>query len=254
MSRVQQANHSRIGLRLPHEALAPLRKEPLAKSGYPTQLALLIVVAVLYQAAAKLGLSLAFLNASVSPVWPPTGVAIAGILLLGYRISPAIFVGALVANMATGLPIATAGAIAVGNTLEALAAGFLIHRFVGLQSPFYRARDVLKFVFLAVLLGSMVSATIGNASLCLGGAAAWANFGSLWLTWWIGDGVGALVVAPLILNWVDRSSEHWPARRLAEALLLLASVSAVSTILFREALPSNFVNLSLGRLIVPFLL
>lgn len=254
MIRAQRANHSRIGLRLPHEALEPLLKVSLTKSGYATQLALLIVVAVIYLAAAKLGLSLAFLNASVSPVWPPTGVAMAAVLLLGYRIAPAIFVGALVANLATGLPIATAGAIAVGNTLEAVSAGFLIHRFVGFHSPYYRARDVLKFVLLGVLLSPMVSATIGNASLCLGGAAAWGHFGSLWLTWWIGDGVGALVVAPLIVTWVDRSSEHWPPRRWAEALLLLTSVSAVSTILFREALPSNFVNLSLGRLIVPFLL
>ncbi|MFY9607182.1 MAG: MASE1 domain-containing protein [Blastocatellia bacterium] len=253
MSQAQQADHTRTGFRLHEDALAPLRK-PLNKSRYPTQLALLIVVAVIYFLAAKLGLSLAFLHASVSPVWPPTGVAIAAILLLGYRTAAAVFVGALVANMATGLPIVTASAIAAGNTLEALAAGFLIHRFVGFQSPFYRARDVLKFVLLAALFSPTVSATIGNASLCLGGAAAWVNFGSLWLTWWIGDGVGALVVAPLIITWVDKSSEHWPPRRLAEGLLLLTSISAVSTILFREALPSNLVNLSVGRLIIPFLL
>ena len=253
MSGAQQTNNSRVDLSLPREA-APLRNEPFSGSGLPTQLAILTIVAIIYLGAARVGLLLAFLNASVSPVWPPTGVAIAAVLLLGYRMGAAVFVGALVANIATGLPIATASAIAAGNTLEALAAGFLIHRFVGSQSPFYRAQDVMKFVLLAVLLSPMVSATIGNASLCLSGAADWANFGSLWLTWWIGDGVGALVVAPLILTWVDKSSEQWSPRRLAEGLLLLISVTSVSTSVFREALPSNFVNLSLGRLIIPFLI
>ena len=211
-------------------------------------------VAVVYFYAAKLGLSLAFLHASVSPVWPPTGIAIAAVLWLGYRISPAILLGAFLANLATGEPVATASGIAIGNTLEAVSAAFLLHRFVGSHSPFYRARDVLKFVLIAVLVSPMVSATIGNASLCLGGAATWANFGSLWLTWWIGDGVGALVVAPLVLTWVEKSAEHWPPSRLAEALLLLSLLAGASTIVFREALPSNFVNLALARLIIPFLL
>jgi len=211
-------------------------------------------VAAVYFGAAKLGLSLAFLHVSVSPVWPPTGIAIAAVLWLGYRISPAILLGAFLANLVTGEPVATAGGIAVGNTLEALSAAFLLHRFVGFHSPFYRARDVLRFVLIAVIVSPMVSATIGNASLCLGGAAAWSNFGRLWLTWWIGDGVGALVVAPLVLTWVERPAERWPSRRWAEALLLMSLLFAASTSVFWEALPSNFVNLALGRLIVPFLL
>ncbi|HWN99679.1 MAG TPA: MASE1 domain-containing protein, partial [Blastocatellia bacterium] len=254
MNRAEQTNSRQIRLSLPHEPFAALPWEALTKSGYQAYIASLITVAAIYLVAAKLGLSLAFLNASVSPVWPPTGVAMAAVMLLGYQISPAIFVAALVANLATGLPIATATGIAAGNTLEAICAGFLLHRFVGFHTPFYRARDVLKFVLLAVLFSPMVSATIGNASLCLGGADHWANFWSLWLTWWIGDGVGALVVAPLVLTWVERSSERWPASRWAEGLLLLLALFAASTVLFREALPNNFVNLSLGRLIVPFLL
>jgi len=250
----QRTNGDRTGRALRLEALGSLPQSPLINSGFATQIGLLVVVAGIYIGAAKLGLSLAFLNVSVSAVWPPTGVAIAAVLLLGYRISPAIFVGALLANLATGLPPAVAGGIAIGNTLEALSAAFLVHRFIGFHNPFYRARDVLKFVLLAAVLSPAVAATIGNASLCLGGADSWANFGSLWLTWWIGDGVGALVVTPLILTWVDRSSERWPPRRWVEGVLLLLSLSAAATGLFREALANNFINLSLGRLIIPFLL
>jgi len=92
-------------------------------------LAQLLAVAVVYFLAAKLGLSLAFLNASVSPVWPPTGVAIAAVWWLGYRVAPGIFLGALLVNLLTLSP-PTASGIAIGNTLEALAAVYLLRRYV----------------------------------------------------------------------------------------------------------------------------
>ena len=252
MNLTRHPNRTHGGVR--PKALPPLQTETLTQAGYPAYLVWMTATAAVYFGAAKLGLSLAFLHVSVSPVRPPTGIAIAAVLWLGYRISPAILFGALVANLATGESVATASGIAIGNTLEAVSAAFLLHRFVGFHSPFYRARDVLKFVLIAVLVSPMVSATIGNASLCLGGAADWTNFGRLWLTWWIGDGVGALVVAPLVLTWVERPAERWSPRRWAEALLLMSLLSAASTTVFREALASNFVNLALGRLIVPFLL
>ncbi len=215
---------------------------------------LLLIVAAAYFGAAEIGLSQAFLHANVSPVWPPTGFAIAAVWWLGYRISPAILLGAFLANLATGVPIATAGGIAVGNMLEAVTAVFLLHRFVGLRSPFYRAQDAAKFVLIAGALSTTVSATIGNVSLCLGGAAAWANFGPLWLTWWFGDGVGALVVAPLLLTWIEKPFEHWPLRRLAEAALLLVSLSVVAFIILGGVSTSKTVNYFLWRLIYVFLL
>ena len=111
---------------------------------------------------------------------------------------------------------------------------------------------MLKFVLFAVFLSPTVSATIGTASLCLGGAASWAHFGSLWLTWWVGDGVGALVIAPLILTWVERSSERWSLSRWAE-LALLVLLAGTATALFRDALPYSLV-IFFWTLIVPFLL
>jgi integral membrane sensor domain MASE1 len=134
---------------------------------------LLLIVAATYFGAAEVGLSQAFLHTNVSPVWPPTGVAIAAVWLLGYRISPAILLGAFLANLATAVPAATAGGIAVGNTLEAVTAVFLLRRFVGPRSPFYRAQDAGMFVLIAGALSTTVSATLGNISLCLSGAAAW---------------------------------------------------------------------------------
>src|ERR1700686_4474374 len=193
------------------------------RSNYPklTDLGVILIVAGLYFLAAKLGLSLASLNASVSPVWPPTGVAIALVLWLGYRAAPGVLLGALFANyLLTDVSLATAAGISIGNTLEAITAVYLVRRFIGSRTPFKRAIDVLKWGVFAVIGSAAVSAPIGNVCLCLSGSASWNNFGWLWLTWWAGDGVGALVVTPLILSWIDRPIERWRGWRLAEAALL----------------------------------
>src|SRR3989441_8614695 len=101
---------------------------------------MILIVAAVYFLAAKLGLALAFLNASVSPVWPPTGVAIAVVLWLGYRTAPGVFLGALLANyLLTDVSVATATGISIGNTLEALTAVYLLRRFVEARNPFNRA-------------------------------------------------------------------------------------------------------------------
>src|SRR5882724_277993 len=183
----------------------------------------ILVIAGFYFAAARLGLSLASVHTNVSPVWPPTAIAIAAVLLLGYRVWPGILLGALVANLMTPVPVATAVAIGIGNTLEALSAGFLLWS-VGFHNSLDRARDVFKLV-IAVLLCTMVSATIGTFSLCLGHAAKWADFGSLWMTWWLGDAVGGLVLAPLLLAWRTKSHVRLPKRRDVEAVVLLLLLS-----------------------------
>src|SRR6185295_10353613 len=152
------------------------------------------VVAAVYFAAAKIGLSFAYINASVSPVWPPTGVAITAVILLGYRSWPGIFLGAFLVNLLTPLPVGVAAAIAVGNTAESVATLFLL-RTLGFHKRFDRARDVFKFV-IAVVLCTTISSAIGNLSLCLAGLERWGDLTLLGRTWWLGDLTGALIVAP----------------------------------------------------------
>jgi signal transduction histidine kinase/integral membrane sensor domain MASE1/CheY-like chemotaxis protein len=220
-------------------------------SNYPSYFLKLAVVTAIYFGAAKLGLSLAFINASVSPVWPPTGVAIAAVLLFGFRIWPAIFVGALLANFFTPVNAATAAGIAIGNTLEALSAGVLL-QFLDFHRSFDRARDVFKFM-LAAFLCTTVSATIGTLSLCLGQAAKWADFGPLWLTWWLGDSVGALVIAPLLLTW-GVAALPWPNKRYPEAAVLFTLLAVSSMTTFGGPAPVPLKYYPLARLIVPFFL
>ncbi len=228
------------------------RSGPFVNSSGGRYLLTILIIAGLYFAAAKLGLSLASVHTNVSPVWPPTGIAIAAVLLLGYRVWPGILLGAFLANFLTPVPVAVSVAIATGNTLEALSAGFLL-RSLDFRNSLDRARDVFKFV-IALLICTMVSATIGTFSLSLGHAAKWVDFGSLWMTWWLGDAVGGLVLAPLLLAWRTRSRSWLPKRRDVEAvvLLVLLSLSAIAT--FGGASPVAVYYYFLARLTVPLFL
>ena len=159
----------------------------------------LVVVAVGYFVLARVGLALAALHPSAIPIWPPAGFALAAVLLRGSRIWPAIFVAAWAANAPTDMAgaglgsIASSAAIAAGNTLAALAAGYLINIWSDGCRTFDTPAGVAKFAFVCLGPSTMISATVGVVSLCVAGHADWASFISLWVTWWLRDVVGALV-------------------------------------------------------------
>src|SRR5437667_9104582 len=180
------------------------------------------ILAALYFIAGKLGLMLASLHASASPVWPPAGIALAALLLLGYRGWPAIFVGAFLVNVTTAGNVATSFAIATGNTLEALASAWLVNRFADGTNVFNRPQGVFKFA-LAAAISTVISPAFGVTSLAVAGFADWTNYGAIWLTWWLGDATGDLVFTPLVLLWSVVSKRHWNKKEAAEvgALLLL---------------------------------
>src|SRR5438445_6835832 len=168
-------------------------------SGLP----LIGVLAIIYVIAGKIGLNLASLHASASPVWPPAGIALAALLLFGYRVWPAIFVGAFLVNYTTAGNVWTSLGIATGNTLEAAIGTWLILRFAGRTRVFDRAYDVFRFA-LAVALSALVSPSIGLTGLALGGFADWANYPAIWVTWWLGDLSGAVMFAPLLILWLGQ--------------------------------------------------
>lgn len=199
------------------------------------------VVAVLYFIAGKLGLKLAFLNASASPVWPPTGIALAALVVLGYRLWPAIFFGAFLVNLTTAGNLATSFGIAAGNTLEAVCGAWLIVRFAGGTRAFDRAQDVFKFT-LAVMASAIISAILGVTSLALGGFADWANYGAIWITWWLGNVTGGLMFAPLIILWFVAPSRRWNRAEALEVILLGLLLLALGEIVFGGWFPISAKN------------
>lgn len=159
------------------------------------------LVAIAYAGVAAISLALAIPPGYASAVWPPAGMALAAWLAFGGRIWPGVLLGAAIANFGIiGTPMSVALAIGAGNAAEAVVAGLLMQRFVGVRYRFDQPAAVWKFALIA-FGASLIAATNGVATLALGNLVPWAEFGRNWLTWWLGDATGIVIVAPLLLCW-----------------------------------------------------
>ena len=184
-----------------------------------------VAVAIAYVIAALLGFRFAFVAEQVTTVWAPTGIGLAALLLWGRSLWPAIWIGAFAANAGSSAPLWTAAAVATGNTLEAVAGAGLLTHLIGFDPKLRRLRDVVALILAGAGISTGVSATIGVATLCVAGVQPWDRFAQLWRDWWLGDAVGALIVAPMILT----AARHVrPSRRgwFEGAALAIASMSA----------------------------
>lgn len=192
-----------------------------------------IAIAAAYVVAAKLGFRLAFVAEQVTTVWPPTGLAEAALILWGRSLWPAIWLGAFITNAGADVPLWTAASIATGNALEALAAASLLQRVDHFDPTLRRVRDVLAFIVAGGLVATAISATIGSAALCAAGVQPWTRFGSIWPDWWLGDTVGALVVAPALLtSW--RRPASWARRVRLESILLVGGSVLATQLIFGQ--------------------
>lgn len=191
-----------------------------------------LLLAAGYTLFAKIGLSIQPVNTFATLVWPPTGIALAALLLLGNRFWPAIAIGAVVANVWTGAPILVALGIGAGNTLEALLGSFALSRITGFRRSLDRLQDVIGLVLLACAVSTAVSATIGVLSLQLGGLITPNRFGATWRAWWLGDAISDLVVAPLLLTWKPAADAPVPRGRWAEATVLGVCLVVASLAIF----------------------
>ena len=220
--------------------------------GWPRRTGWLALVAAAYFACGKLGLALAMVHPSATLVWAPTGIGLAACLVLGTWVWPAISVAAFAVNATTEGSAWTSLAIGIGNTLEALAATQLVNRFARGARSFERVRDVASYVLCAALLSPTLAATIGVTSLAAAGYAAWASYGSVWFTWWAGDAGGALVVAPLILLWVDPPPMQWTRAKVLEAAAVSVTTALASLAVFGGILPLSVRHYPVDFLCVPF--
>jgi signal transduction histidine kinase/DNA-binding response OmpR family regulator len=211
---------------------------------------IVLVLAAIYVVAAKLGLMLAFVHASATAVWPPTGITLAAFLILGYRVWPGIFLGAFLANQLTAGSIMTSLGIATGNTLEGLTGAYLINRYAHGQHAFSSAPGVLKFAALAGLGSTTISATFGVTSLVGGGYASWANYPSIWMTWWLGDIAGNLLVAPTLILWSQRPYVRWNRGLACEAGISMVVLLGMGLALFTPLVPGTIKNYPLVFLVV----
>jgi two-component sensor histidine kinase len=185
-----------------------------------------------YLLLAKLGLAVASLHPSASPIWPPSGLALASCLLWGNRVWPAIASGAFLANAITFGSIATSMAIAIGNTLEGVVTASLVSRWCTRDEPFATPARVVVYSGVTFAPGTIISATVGVGSLVLTGYADPSKFGDIWFTWWLGDVGGQLVVAPIIVLWANANIFAFGRRELFKMAWLMAATIAVGLVAF----------------------
>ena len=214
-----------------------------------TKGALLVAV---YFIVARLGLRYATIGESISPVWPPTGLALAALLLLGPRYWPAILCGAFLANATTAVPLTATAGIACGNAAEAALGAYLIRRsFGGQRIALDKPGAVRALVAIAAPLGALASASVGVTTLYLTGALPERTPLAFALgLWWAGDYLGVLVVAPFLLTWAAPSPEFVGRRRVTELVLFAGGAILLAELVLGQVFPTSF----LPRTHYPYLL
>src|SRR5262245_3453041 len=189
-------------------------------------------IGLTYFVLAKGGLALALIHPSPSSVWPPTGLALAAIVLLGYRAWPAISLAAMIANAAAANSIGTAVAIATGNSLEALIGAALINVWCNGRDTFSTPNTVAKFAVICAAVATPTSATVGTTALAIAGDAEWANLANIWLTWWLGDLISALVVTPVVVLCALSDARTFHRSELIQSAAVIALAVAVGFVAF----------------------
>jgi signal transduction histidine kinase len=219
----------------------------------PVYLIKILLLAGLYFVTAKAGLSLSPVSGFATLVWPPTGIALAVLVLFGVRYWPGIFIGAIITNVSAGAHLPLAIGIATGNTLEAVIGAWLLRRF-NFNTQFDSVRDVALLVVCSALLATGVSATIGTSSLLIGRTITLDAYPITWATWWVGDMLGCLIVAPFLFVWVRQYRIRVSMNQALELLLLMAFFLSVGMIIFSNYSKANAIPFDPPYLVFPFLI
>jgi len=210
-----------------------------------------VLLAAVYFVVAKAALLLAIPPGYATAVWPPSGIALAGLLLSGARLWPGVWLGAALTNLTIqGSPL-LAVLIGTGNTLEAVAAAALVRRFISPRGEFESGEAVVMFATLSAL-SALIAATIGTVSLTLAGALNRAEFSSNAWTWFEGDFTGMLIVTPLVLSWRMRPLPSWNTDKVLEVTALALSTVVVTVFIFRNLVSAGM--LPLVFITLPFVL
>jgi signal transduction histidine kinase len=212
-----------------------------------------LALAVVYHLAARVGLSLAYVQINTSPVWPPTGIALAALLLFGVEIWPGVALAVLLGSLLTGAPWPVAVGLTIGNTLETLAGVILLRRVVRLHNAIDRVQDVVGLAAVSMVAAG-ISATIGASTLVLSRSAEAQAMGGIWITWWIGNLLGALVVAPALLVWATPNPLEARPGRVAEGGFLLAVLALVTWYVFGSRPSTGVYHQALIYLVFPFVI
>ena len=213
-----------------------------------------VILTALYFVGGLLGKEASFLKGSVALVWPPSGIALAAILLFGYRFWPGVAMGAILFSFMNGMPLGyfTLGT-AIGNTLGAVVCAYLLRRFIGFHNAMESTRDVTGFIGLACFLGTTVNAVFNVVGLVYSGQLVWDDLFVSVVECWVSNAMAGLVVAPFIMAWATPTSVRWNSRLIIEAVLCGTGLIAGTLLSFNSWLAYGIENYPLAYLPYPFL-
>ncbi|HSD62510.1 MAG TPA: MASE1 domain-containing protein [Ignavibacteriaceae bacterium] len=208
------------------------------ESGDISHVLKIFAIAILYFVGGKIGLGLAFIDPSVSSVWPPTGIAIAALYILGDKVWPSVFLGAFFVSLTTYGSFFTSLGIACGNTIEAVLAVYFIDLFIPDRNIFFRPLDVVRYSFFSGIVATYVSAAVGVICLYLSGLITLNSVLPVGLTWWLGDIGGALIIAPFLILWKNNYKIEWKPRKFLEFIFVLSLISFIIYYTFVDGIPT----------------
>jgi PAS domain S-box-containing protein len=194
----------------------------------------IVVLAALYYGLARLALAVAIPPGYATPIWPSSGIALAGLLVLGRRVWPGVWIGSFLANLQVDAAFFAAATIATGSALQGIITAALLRRHIGVPYRFMQVQQVVKLVALTAL-GAAIAPTIALLPLSLGGSASGRELFWNWWTWWQGDISGILIVMPLVLSWVAPDTVVWTPRRAIEGLVFWLLLLFAAHVVFSAA-------------------
>ena len=214
---------------------------------------ILVSLVITYIVSGKLGLTLSYVHPATSLVWPAAGIALGALLVLGYRVWPAILLASTLLYAAVLGAVPAVLVMAAGNTAEGLLAAYLVNRFAGGRQTLQTPRNSFRFAGLTALSSSTISATVGSLTLVLFGLAPVTDYDAIWLNWAIGNYAGTILVAPFVMLFTQGSKGRWRPRQMVEAVAVYLSLILVGLVAFC-GFPFELRGYPLEFLCVPVLL
>jgi signal transduction histidine kinase len=211
----------------------------------------IFLISALYFIAGKSGLKLGPVSTFATLVWPPTGISFAALLLFGSELWPGVAIGAFLVNYVTGASLPVASGITLGNTLEAIIGVFLVQKFFNFSPRLERLKDALALIVFAALGSTLISATIGTTSLLLGNKITLSAYPITWITWWVGDMLGDLIIAPLILTWLSSPKVQFTFRKAISFVIIFLLLTCISLFVFDGFLGIDTRLVPIEYLIIP---
>ncbi len=225
----------------------------VSRSQWVREQVVMVGLIVAYVLTGKLGLIFAYGHPAASLLWPPAGIALGAFIVFGYRVWPAVLVGAVLLYAATIGPSFAVMTMAAGNTIEGLTGAYLVNRYAGGRQALQAPRNSLRFAGVAVVTGTSISATVGVTTLVFAGHVDWSDFAGAWGVWALGNVSSGILVAPVVMLFAQGTRRRWKTMELAEAATVQIAILLIGLIVFCGFMP-ELRGYPLELLCVPVLL